>query len=95
MGCKVVEINGKKECKVEAHKEHICFLKMNGLNDIIASVNDSPKVQCRHFGSKANSMQYVCAATLEEDAPNVEGGHGSVEIEEVGKPHEGGMANKP
>jgi hypothetical protein len=40
-------------------------------------------------------MEYVCAASLEDDAPSVEGGHGSVDVAEVGKPHEGGTAKKP
>jgi hypothetical protein len=95
MACKVVESNGKKECKVEAHNEHICFLKMNGLNDILMRVTDKPTVECKHCGAKANSMQYVCAASLEDDAPSVEGGHGTVDVEETGKPHEGGKAKKP
>jgi hypothetical protein len=95
MACKVVESHGNKECKVEAHNEHICFLKMNGLDDILKKVTDNPTVECKHCGAKANSMQYVCAASLEEDAPSVEGGHGMVDVEEVGKPHEGGMPNKP
>jgi hypothetical protein len=92
MACKVVETNGKKECKVEAHNEHICFLKLNGLNDILGRVTDKPTVECRHCGAKANSMEYVCAASLEDDAPCVEGGHGTVDVEEAGKPHEGGKA---
>ena len=95
MGCKVVETDGKKECKVEAHNEHICFLKMNGLDDILARVTDNPTVECRHCGAKANSMEYVCAASLEDDAPCVEGGHGTVDVDEVGKPHEGGKAKLP
>jgi hypothetical protein len=37
-------------------------------------------------------MEYVCAANLEDDAPCVEGGHGSVDVDEAGKPHEGGRA---
>jgi hypothetical protein len=34
-------------------------------------------------------MENVCAAHMEEEAPNVEGGHGSVGIEDIGKPHAG------
>ena len=77
----------KMECKVESHKMHICNLKMQGLDDCIKSVSDNPTVECKHCGAKANSLEYVCAAHLEEDAPNVEGGHGTVDIDEVGKPH--------
>jgi len=95
MACKGVETHGNKECKVESHNEHICFLKMNGLDDILKKVSDNPTVECKHCGAKANSMQYVCAASLEDDAPSVEGGHGTVDVEEAGKPHEGGIANKP
>lgn len=76
-------------CNVEAHKMHICTLKMQGLDDCLKGVTDNPTVECRHCGAKANSLQYVCAANLEEDAPNVEGGHGSVDFDEVGKPHAG------
>jgi hypothetical protein len=83
------------ECKVESHKKHMCYLKMQGLNDCLKSVSDNPTVECRHCGAKANSMEFVCAASLEEDAPNVEGGHGTVDMGEVGMPHEGGQANKP
>jgi hypothetical protein len=79
----------KMECKVEAHKMHMCSLKMQGLNDIIKSVSNNPTVECKQCGAKANSLEYVCAAHLGEDAPNVEGGHGIVDVEEVGKPHAG------
>jgi hypothetical protein len=90
MGCKTESHN--KDCKLESHNKHICYLKMNGLDDILKSVTDKPTVECRQCGAKANSMEYVCAASLEEDAPSVEGGHGAVGIDEVGKPHEGGKA---
>jgi len=94
MGCKT-ESQNKQCCKDESHNKHICYLKMNGLDDILKSVTDKPTVECRHCGAKANSLEYICAASLEEDAPSVEGGHGTVDVDEVGKPHEGGMANKP
>lgn len=95
MGCKT-ESQNKQECKGESHNKHICFLKAQGLefDDCLRSVTDKPTVECRHCGAKANSMEYVCAASLEEDAPNVEGGHGSVGIDEVGKPHEGRLQNQ-
>ena len=76
-------------CDVEEHKMHICSLKQQGLNDCIKIVTDNPTVECKHCGAKANSLKYVCAAHLGEDAPNVEGGHGTVDISDVGKPHAG------
>jgi hypothetical protein len=91
MACKVVETHGNKECVVESHNEHMCFLKMNGLDDVLKRVSDKPTVECKHCGAKANSMEYVCAASLEDDAPSVEGGHGTVNVDEAGKPHEGGV----
>jgi len=91
MACKV-ESNDKPNCGVESHSKHICYLKMQGLEECLMSVTDNPKVECRHCGAKANSMENVCAASLEDDAPSVEGGHGTVELDEVGKPHEGGPA---
>jgi len=94
MDCKA-ESNDKKECNVESHNKHVCYLKMNGLDDILKSVTNIPTVECKHCGAKANSAEFICAASLEEDAPNVEGGHGTVDLDEVGKPHEGGLANKP
>jgi hypothetical protein len=81
------------ECKVESHNMHCCYLKLHGLDDSLKSVTDNPTVECRHCGAKANSLEYVCAAYLEDDAPNVEGGHGTVDIDEVGKIHEGGRAD--
>jgi hypothetical protein len=93
MACKGESHN--KECKGESHNKHICYLKMNGLDDILKRVTDKPTVECKHCGAKANSMEYVCAASLEDDAPSVEGGHGTVDVEEAGKPHEGGRVNKP
>jgi hypothetical protein len=74
-------------CTVETHRTHMCALKKEGKDDLIKSLSDNPTVECRHCGAKANSLQYVCAAHLQEEAPNVEGGHGSVGLEEIGKPH--------
>jgi hypothetical protein len=76
-------------CNCEAHQMHICNLKAQGREDCIESISDKPTVQCRHCGAKANSLQYVCAAHLVDEAPNVEGGHGSVGLEDIGKPHAG------
>lgn len=76
-------------CTSEAHKMHMCSLKAEGKTDLIAKYSDHPEVECKHCGAKANSLQYVCAAHLEDQAPNVEGGHGSVDLDEVGKPHAG------
>jgi hypothetical protein len=62
---------------------------MKGMDDCIKSITDNPTVECRHCGARANSLQYICAANLEDDAPNVEGGHGSIDLDEVGMPHAG------
>ena len=76
-------------CNSESHKLHICHLKMNGQQDRIKSLTDSPTVECRQCGVQANSLEFVCAAHLKEDAPNVEGGHGSLGLDQIGKPHAG------
>jgi hypothetical protein len=68
---------------------HICYLKSQGLEECIKSISDNPTVECRQCGAKANSLQYVCAAHLGQEAPNVEGGHGIVDLEDIGKPHAG------
>jgi hypothetical protein len=68
---------------------HICYLKARGEDEYLRSLTDKPTVKCRQCGARANSVEYLCAAHLGEDAPNVEGGHGSVGLEEVGKPHAG------
>jgi len=77
------------KCNVEAHKMHMCSLKANRMDDCIKSITDNPTVQCRQCGAEANSSEYLCAAHLKEDAPNVEGGHGRVGLEDLGKPHSG------
>jgi len=74
-------------CTAETHRMHLCALKKEGRDDLVKSLSDNPTVECRHCGAKANSLEYVCAAHLREEAPNVEGGHGSVGLEEIGKPH--------
>ncbi len=76
-------------CTSESHHMHMCVLKAQGNEECIRSLSDHPTVECRQCGAKANSIQYVCAAHLREEAPNVEGGHGSVGLEEIGKPHAG------
>lgn len=76
-------------CDSEQHHMHMCALKREGLYDRIKSLSDNPTVECRQCGAKANSSEYLCAAHLGESAPNVEGGHGTVSIEDVGKRHEG------
>lgn len=76
-------------CDCNKHRMHICHLKSLGQHDLVASISDKPVVQCLQCGARANSVEYLCAAHLGEDAPNVEGGHGSVGLEEVGKPHAG------
>jgi hypothetical protein len=70
----------------------MCALKRQGLEDCIKKFSDNPTVECRNCGARANSSKNLCAAHLGDWAPNVEGGHGTVGIEEVGKPHEGADA---
>ncbi len=77
------------DCNCEAHKMHFCYLKSKGLEECIKSISDNPTVECKHCGAKVNNIRNVCAAHLGGDAPNVEGGHGSVGMEEIGKPHAG------
>jgi hypothetical protein len=57
--------------------------------DCIKAFSDQPIVECRQCGAKANSSKYLCAAHLLDTAPGVEGGHGFVSLEDVGKPHAG------
>ena len=76
-------------CDSENHQKHMCVLKRQGLDDCIKSFSDNPTVECRSCGAKANSSKNLCAAHLVETAPSVEGGHGSVSVEDVGKPHAG------
>ena len=76
-------------CTCESHTRHICYLKSHGLTDCIAAVTDKPTVECRQCGAQANSAEHLCAAHLKQDAPNVEGGHGIISIEEIGKQHAG------
>jgi len=76
-------------CDSKDHSKHMCALKAQGLGDCIQALSDDPVVECRHCGAKANSIKNVCAAHLGGTAPNVEGGHGNVSLEDVGKPHAG------
>jgi hypothetical protein len=76
-------------CDPKNHQMHMCALKAQGLEDCIKSFSDKPTVECRKCGVKANSSKNLCAAHLGDWAPNVEGGHGSVGLEDVGKAHEG------
>lgn len=80
-------------CDCENHQMHMCALKAQGRNDIIKSLADQPTVECRHCGARANSIQNICAAHLGATAPNIEGGHGTVSLDEVGKPHAGQKKN--
>lgn len=74
-------------CDSELHKMHICYLRSQGLERRIESISDHPTVECGQCGAKANSAENVCAAHLGGDAPNVEGGHGSIVLDQIGKPH--------
>lgn len=76
-------------CDSKDHSKHMCALKSQGLDDCIRSLSDKPIVECKHCGAKANSIRNICAAHLGDTAPNIEGGHGSVSLDEVGKPHAG------
>ena len=81
-------------CDPKKHQMHMCALKAQGLDDCIKSFSDKPTVECRKCGVKANSSKNLCAAHLGDWAPSVEGGHGSVDIAEVGKVHEGTDSEK-
>ena len=76
-------------CDCESGKMHYCHLKATGQDECLKSISDDPKVTCSHCGAKVNAIEYVCAAHLGADAPNVEGGHGTVDLSEVGKSHAG------
>ena len=71
----------------EAHKKHVCYLKAKGLEQHIKILSKAPTIECHHCGAKVNCAEHVCAAHMGEDAPNVEGGHGMVGVEQVGKSH--------
>ncbi len=76
-------------CDSQDHSKHMCALKAQGLDDCIKSLSDNPVVECKHCGAPANSIENICAAHLGATAPNIEGGHGSVSLDDVGKPHAG------
>jgi hypothetical protein len=76
-------------CDSKDHSKHMCAMKAQGLTDCIKAFSDKPTVECRQCGAKANSSKHLCAAHLLDMAPNVEGGHGFVSLEDVGKPHAG------
>jgi len=76
-------------CDSKNHQKHMFALKREGQEDLIKSLSDHPTVECRQCGAKANSSEYLCAAHLGDTAPNVEGGHGTVDFEDIGKRHEG------
>lgn len=76
-------------CDSKDHSKHMCALKAQGLQDCIQVLSDKPLIECRYCGAKANSIKSICAAHLFDTAPNVEGGHGSVSLEDVGKKHAG------
>lgn len=81
-------------CDDKNHQMHMCALKRQGLDDCIEKFSDNPTVECRTCGALANSSKNLCAAHLRDTAPNVEGGHGTVSIEEIGKPHDGSPAKE-
>ena len=77
------------DCSCDSHKMHLCYLEQHAQEDRIRALTDKPVAQCRQCGARANSLANICAAHLKQDAPNVEGGHGSVCLDEIGKPHAG------
>jgi hypothetical protein len=76
-------------CDSKNHSMHMCVLKAQGKDDCIRDLSDQPTVECKKCGAKANSVKNLCAAHLLHDAPSVEGGHGSVSLADIGKPHAG------
>ncbi len=76
-------------CTCESHNMYMCVLKAQGNEELIRSLSMNPMVECRQCGAKADSVRNLCAAHLCGEAPNVEGGHGSVNLEDIGKPHAG------
>jgi hypothetical protein len=76
-------------CDSKNYSMHMCVLKAQGKDDCIRDLSDKPTVKCKKCGAKANSVKNLCAAHLLNDAPSVEGGHGSVSLDDVGKPHAG------
>jgi hypothetical protein len=76
-------------CESGDHQNHMCVMKAKGLDDCIKSLSDHPVVECRKCGAKANSPKNLCAAHLGDWAPSVEGGHGTVSLGDIGKPHSG------
>ena len=76
-------------CDSKNHSMHMCAHKAQGRDDCIRDLSDKPTVECKKCGAKANSVKNLCAAHLLNDAPSVEGGHGSVSLADVGKPHAG------
>lgn len=76
-------------CQSKDHSNHMCVLKAQGLDDCIELLADDPIVACKHCGAKANSIKNICAAHLGAAAPNIEGGHGFVNLDDIDKPHTG------
>ena len=79
----------RMHCDSKNHSKHMCALKAQELTDCIIILSDKPVVTCKHCGAKANSVHNICAAHLGAEAPNIEGGHGFVSLDEIGKPHAG------
>jgi len=67
----------------------MCALIEEGRLDEVTELSAEPTVECNHCGRKANNIKNICAAHLGCNAPTVEGGHGSVELDDIGKPHAG------
>lgn len=76
-------------CDSSNHNMHMCALKAQNKLDCIAELSNKASVQCRKCGAKANSPRNLCGAHLLDEAPNVEGGHGVLGLDQIGKPHSG------
>ncbi len=77
------------KCDSKNHSKHMCALTAQGLDDCITILSDKPVVTCKYCGAKSNSIKNICAAHLGADAPNIEGGHGVVSLDDIGKSHTG------
>lgn len=77
------------KCDSKDHSKHMCAMIAQGLDECVQIFSDKPTVECKYCGAKANSIKSVCAAHMVDMAPNVEGGHGSVKFDDIGKPHAG------
>ncbi len=81
-------------CNSPSHENHMCALRERGEHELIKKLSDRPTTACRYCGALANSVENICAAHLKDSAPNIEGGHGYVGFNEIGKLHHAGDEKK-